>query len=88
MQEWSDELAQVAQNYAEECVFQHNQNSVVQQSTYTSVGENLAAGSGPADYIGFVQNWYNEVSYYDYDTNSCNSGQVCGHYTQVHNNSS
>jgi len=30
-----------------------------------------------------VQAWYDEVQWYDYDTNSCEAGQMCGHYTQV-----
>ena len=30
-----------------------------------------------------VQAWYDEVQWYDYDTNSCEKGQMCGHYTQV-----
>ncbi|MCW8932818.1 MAG: CAP domain-containing protein [Gammaproteobacteria bacterium] len=30
-----------------------------------------------------VQTWYDEVKWYDYDTNSCQKGQICGHYTQV-----
>ncbi|MEN8147400.1 MAG: CAP domain-containing protein [Campylobacterota bacterium] len=30
-----------------------------------------------------VQAWYDEVQWYDYATNSCEKGQMCGHYTQV-----
>lgn len=30
-----------------------------------------------------VQAWYEEVKWYDYDTNSCQKGQMCGHYTQI-----
>lgn len=30
-----------------------------------------------------VQAWYDEVQWYDYETNSCDKGQMCGHYTQV-----
>jgi|SoiMetStandDraft_2_1073263.scaffolds.fasta_scaffold11767_4 pathogenesis-related protein 1 len=30
-----------------------------------------------------MQFWASEQQYYDYDTNSCAAGQVCGHYTQV-----
>ena len=30
-----------------------------------------------------VQAWYDEVQWYDYETNSCEEGQMCGHYTQV-----
>lgn len=30
-----------------------------------------------------VQAWYDEVQWYDYETNSCDKGRMCGHYTQV-----
>lgn len=30
-----------------------------------------------------VQAWYDEVQWYDYETNSCEEGKVCGHFTQV-----
>ena len=78
---WSDELAQVAQDYAEVCVFDHNSDRVSQQEEFSYVGENLAAGSGDADYAQFVKNWYAEVEDYNYNSNTCDD--VCGHYTQV-----
>ena len=80
---WNDELAQVAQSYAEQCVFAHNSERSSQSPSFQFVGENLAARTGPADYIQDINNWYNEVADYTYDTNSCNEGAVCGHYTQV-----
>ncbi len=30
-----------------------------------------------------VQAWYDEVQWYDYETNRCEKGQMCGHFTQV-----
>ena len=30
-----------------------------------------------------VQSWYDEVKWFNYDTNSCQKGKICGHYTQV-----
>ena len=30
-----------------------------------------------------VQSWFNEYTSYSYVSNSCASGAVCGHYTQV-----
>ena len=30
-----------------------------------------------------VQAWFDEVKWYDYQTNSCEPNQMCGHYTQV-----
>ena len=71
----------MAQNYAENCVFDHNSNRVSQQTIYRSVGENIFAGSGNANFSKFVENWYNEVEDYNFDSNSCSG--TCGHYTQV-----
>ncbi|KAJ3669500.1 hypothetical protein LUZ60_011450 [Juncus effusus] len=47
-------------------------------------GENLFWGNG-ADFSGIdaVNAWDAEKQYYDYNTNTCASGRVCGHYTQV-----
>ena len=73
----------VAQAYAEQRVFEHNADRVSQQSTFNSVGENLAVTTGSANYTRLVMNWYDENQDYDYAANSCASGQVCGHYTQV-----
>ena len=73
----------VAQNYAEQCVFEHNADRVSQQSTFTSVGENLAAMTGLANYTRLVMNWYDENQDYDFSSNTCT--RVCGHYTQVCN---
>ena len=71
----------MAQAYAEGCVFEHNSDRQSQQSTFDSVGENLAAGTGAADFPGFVQAWYDEVADYNFERNNCS--RVCGHYTQV-----
>ena len=71
----------MAQNYADKCIFQHNADRASQQSTFRSVGENLAATSGTVNYKALVLDWYNENTDYDYSSNSCSV--VCGHYTQV-----
>ena len=84
LQVWNEELAQVAQTYSEMCIFEHNGDRVSQQSTFQTVGENLAASintNNAAQYVDFITSWYNEVADYDYEANSCTS--VCGDYTQV-----
>ena len=81
IQVWNDELAQVAQSYAEQCIFDHNDNRVSSQSTFTSVGENLLVTTASADYESFVESWFDERENYDYDSGQCSA--VCGHYTQV-----
>ncbi|KAL9242256.1 hypothetical protein vseg_016275 [Gypsophila vaccaria] len=48
------------------------------------LGENVFWGSGaqwaPKD---AVEAWAGEEKYYDYGSNSCVDGQMCGHYTQI-----
>lgn len=54
-------------------------------------GENLAYGGntnlvsrdGDLTPEAVVDLWGNEVNDYDYETNTCAPGKVCGHYTQV-----
>ncbi|KAL2927626.1 Pathogenesis-related protein 1A [Bienertia sinuspersici] len=47
-------------------------------------GENIASGSGAfMTGLAAVQLWVNEKADYDYYSNTCASGKVCGHYTQV-----
>lgn len=78
---WNNELARIAQNHAQQCIFQHNNNANSQSASFEFVGENIAAGSGPTDYINFIRLWFDEESSYSYNFNSCSG--VCGHYTQV-----
>ncbi|KAL9417631.1 hypothetical protein AB3S75_040588 [Citrus x aurantiifolia] len=46
-------------------------------------GENLAGSSGNLSGADAVGLWVSENSDYDYNSNSCNAGKVCGHYTHV-----
>src|SRR5262249_4667296 len=47
---WSDQLAQKAQNWANQCRFQHS-----------SAGENLAAGTGNYGPLNAVKGWMDEM---------------------------
>jgi len=74
---WSDTVAATAQAYADKCTWEHNADR-------GNLGENLFANSGE----GFsptqvVVGWEKEKVDYDYATNVCASGKICGHYTQV-----
>lgn len=76
---WDTKVAADAQAWADGCDFKHDPKlgSLKQgQNIYAS------AGSVPTP-EGVVGNWVSEVSDYDYASNSCAPGQVCGHYTQV-----
>jgi len=74
---WSSSVAEIAQAYAEGCVFQHNPSRGF-------LGENLFASSGSASASSALQAvnlWAAEAVDYTYETNSCSG--VCGHYTQL-----
>ncbi|KAH7673639.1 Cysteine-rich secretory protein-related protein [Dioscorea alata] len=76
---WDDTVAAYAKNYADQrigdCELIHSNGPY---------GENLFGGSG-ADYSATdaVNAWVSEGQDYDYNSNTCAEGKVCGHYTQV-----
>jgi uncharacterized protein YkwD len=74
---WDPNLAASAAAYATECMFEH--------SGTKGVGENLAAYAPPGDQKADapVDDWAGEAADYDYASNSCDPGKVCGHYTQL-----
>ncbi|KAM0041029.1 putative CAP domain-containing protein [Helianthus debilis subsp. tardiflorus] len=48
------------------------------------LGENIYWGSGSSwTPVDAVNTWAGEERYYRYGTNTCASGQQCGHYTQI-----
>ncbi|KAM3291379.1 basic form of pathogeneis-related protein 1 [Capsicum chacoense] len=75
---WDNRLAAFAQNYANQrigdCRMQHSGGPY---------GENLAAAFPQLNAAGAVKMWVNEKQWYNYNSNSCAPGKVCGHYTQV-----
>ncbi len=79
--EWSDEMAMLADDWAKQlattgCGFKHRPNN--------KYGENLFRGtSGYYTAADAVDSWGEEKNDYNYDTNKCNPGAVCGHYTQI-----
>jgi len=78
---WSPTVAASAQAYADDLAnsgfFGHDNSNI---GTY---GENLYAASYKANYGNAVDAWEKEEPYYDYNSNSCQAGKVCGHYTQI-----
>ncbi|KAL7299648.1 hypothetical protein TKK_0007409 [Trichogramma kaykai] len=93
MLEWDEELAQTAQKWVSQCIFQHDQ---CRDLPRFQVGQNLA-WRGNTSKQGFsqitaeilVKDWYDEVQYYNRNSvhyfNSGNGagGQQTGHYTQL-----
>jgi hypothetical protein len=74
MMVWNAADAAVAQQWANNCRFEHNPGRGQR-------GENLYASSGSSTPRGVVGSWDSEKQYYNYANNSCS--RVCGHYTQV-----
>jgi pathogenesis-related protein 1 len=73
---WDATVASVASGWAAGCVFGHN--------TGAGYGENIAAtGQAVVTPTDIVSLWSAEAPSYDYATNTCDAGQVCGHYTQL-----
>ncbi|KAG8199453.1 hypothetical protein JTE90_000320 [Oedothorax gibbosus] len=79
--EWDDELAYLAQLYADNCVFEHG---TPPGTTYTRgiYGQNLYLGHDPTC-INAMFLWYEEYRYYDLRTQYCQPRQQCGHYVQM-----
>ncbi len=76
---WSNDLAKVAQNWANDlarrnCSFEHS------TSDY---GENLASGGTSFTIPQLIQMWGDEKKDFDPVTRKCFPGRNCGHYTQV-----
>jgi pathogenesis-related protein 1 len=78
---WSASVAADAQAWANQCNWTHN----TQNDAGVSYGQDLYASSGTKAPTpqAVLSSWVGEASNYDYATNTCASGQVCGHYTQV-----
>ncbi|XP_060100396.1 glioma pathogenesis-related protein 1-like [Heteronotia binoei] len=82
---WDSALAKTAKAWAKKCHFDHNvclKTPGKVHPKFTPVGENIWTGSLSLFSVkSAVQNWYNEVNYYNFWSTACT--KVCGHYTQV-----
>lgn len=79
---WSDRLASIAQNWADNLMargrFEHSPNSELGENLFELQGTGAGVAAAPAQ---VVEDWAAEARDYDYRSNSCRD--VCGHYTQV-----
>ncbi|XP_038134306.1 peptidase inhibitor 16 [Cyprinodon tularosa] len=73
---WDQNLKVLAEGYAAKCIWNHNPD-------LEDIGENLFAGTGPLDLPSALEKWFLEHLNYDYQNNSCEEDQMCGHYTQM-----
>ncbi|XP_053319650.1 GLIPR1-like protein 1 [Spea bombifrons] len=82
---WDSSLAKTAKAWSSFCKFQHNiyisSNRLI-HPTFFPIGENLYAG-GTFNMHQVVNLWASEVNNYNNENQTCKTGKVCGHYTQV-----
>ncbi|KAL4304092.1 hypothetical protein GQ457_10G005280 [Hibiscus cannabinus] len=76
---WDAKLARYAKWYAnqrrKDCALRHSNGPY---------GENIFWGSGKGWKPSQAATaWVSEKKWYDYRSNSCAGGQICGHYTQI-----
>ncbi|XP_063242903.1 venom allergen 5-like [Bacillus rossius redtenbacheri] len=78
---WDAELARLAQNWANQCVFRHNLcGGDVGQNLYTMT----TTQRGPPDLAAAVNSWYDEVTKFGrQQVSSYRFETSTGHYTQV-----
>ncbi|XP_070575339.1 GLIPR1-like protein 1 [Ptychodera flava] len=77
---WHDELAHMAQTWAENCVFDHGQPDHDLEE-YGRIGQNMWTGKH-GRVVNAVNSWYNEYRFYDFERHDCTEGKQCGHYIQ------
>ncbi|KAJ8042182.1 Peptidase inhibitor 16 [Holothuria leucospilota] len=81
---WDATLAIKAQQWVERCHYGHPNTAIYR--SYAGLGQNLYIRIGTTTkppVTDPVDKWYREVNYYNLATNKCDTGRVCGHYTQL-----
>lgn len=82
-------MAQVAQNWANKCDFEHSESELGENMAVTSLYSLPGDGHIASDtelHAGLkkiVDKWIVEKSKYDHTSNTCAVAKHCGHYTQV-----
>lgn len=78
---WSNPLASSSNNWTNKCLWGHSRTPHVGENIYaTSVRTPNSTKFNP---IPVVVAWGSEYQYYNYWNNTCQTGKVCGHYTQI-----
>ena len=75
IQIWNTSLATKAENWAAKCLWEHDKDARSER-----FGQNLQTASGSNSENVTAADEKND---YDYETQSCAGGKMCGHYTQV-----
>ena len=78
---WDEALAEISLEWINHldvdnnCQMEHNWDS--------GLGENLMWATYYMDAREVVEWWASEEAFYDYNSNTCEEGEMCAHYTQV-----
>jgi hypothetical protein len=75
---WSNTAAEAAATWAAECTWGHDPSLGAK-----GLGQNLYASTAEPSPAQVVARWVSEAPSYDYASNTCAAGEVCGHYTEV-----
>jgi len=92
--EWDDELAYIAQGWANQCYYEHDSCRKTKDGCFDYVGQNLAVqgdsrvNGQPTNWDWAIQAWYDEIKdYYPQNaekfTSPGRNGGVVGHFTQL-----
>ncbi|KAJ0797552.1 putative CAP domain-containing protein [Helianthus annuus] len=76
---WNTTVAKFAEEYANE----RKKDCALEHSNTPLYGENIATGAGAMTILDAINMWVSEKADYNYETDSCAPGKVCGHYTQI-----
>ncbi|CAD5126080.1 DgyrCDS14245 [Dimorphilus gyrociliatus] len=82
---FDQELADRSQEWADKCIWDHG---LTTNCNGDAIGQNMYLSGGGAAFpklnmTAVVTSWYNEKVDFDFTSNTCAQGKVCGHYTQV-----
>jgi hypothetical protein len=82
---WSDEMAAVAQAYADQCIWAHG---MLFDCSNNRLGQNLYVQSSSAGFptlnlTAVIWNWWNERNDWVWAQSSCTPNKLCGHWTQL-----
>ncbi|XP_074657886.1 cysteine-rich secretory protein 3-like [Tubulanus polymorphus] len=77
---WNDEIAAVAQKWADNCEFRHDKNFNRNIPGRLTLGQNIALGQ--KSWEDAITDWFNENNDFEYGKGSTGGGEI-GHFTQL-----
>ncbi len=80
---WSDLVAGHAQAWADTCSFAHDPALGTFKEGQNIYATAVSSGFSPTAAQDAVPGFAAEAAFYNYATNTCAPGEVCGHYTQI-----